>query len=228
MNKTTSRRIQSFVLRQGRITPNQQRGLDTYLPIYGLKLEEGLINPAEIFGRQAPLTVEIGFGMGASLLEQAQAMPERDFIGIEVHLPGVGKLLAEVGKLGLTNIRVYQADAVEVLTNCLPASCIDTLQIFFPDPWHKAKHHKRRLIQQEFIQLVKLKLAPSGKLHLATDWEEYANEMLELLDNTEELTNIAGLNTFSPRPETRPVTKFEMRGKRLGHGSWDLIYQLKK
>lgn len=225
--KDQPRKIQSYVLRQGRITPNQQNGLDTYLPIFGLKLEEGLINPTEVFGRAAPLTVEIGFGMGASLLEQAQAMPERNFIGIEVHLPGVGKLLAEAGKLGLTNIRVYQADAVEVLSSCLPAGCIDTLQIFFPDPWHKKKHNKRRLVQSEFIELVITKLAPKGLLHLATDWQEYAEEMLDLLDNTKSLTNTAGANNFSPKPASRPTTKFERRGFALGHGSWDLIYQLK-
>lgn len=223
---TNQRTIQSFVMRQGRITPNQQKGLDTYLPIFGLKLEDGLINPAEVFGRTAPLTVEIGFGMGASLLEQAQAMPERNFIGIEVHLPGVGKLLAEAGKLGLTNIRVYQADAVEVLNQCLPTGCINTLQIFFPDPWHKKKHNKRRLVQSKFVELVITKLAPKGLLHLATDWEEYAEEMLELLDKITNLSNIAGAKNYSPKPTSRPTTKFERRGFALGHSSWDLIYQL--
>lgn len=220
-----NRRIQSFVLRQGRITPNQQQGLTQYLPIYGLQLDDGQINPAEVFNRSAPLTVEIGFGMGASLLEQAQTQPQVNFIGIEVHLPGVGKLLAEAGKLGLTNLKIYQADAVEVLTHCLAAQSINTLQIFFPDPWHKKKHHKRRLIKPEFIELVKKKLAPEGKLHLATDWQNYAEEMLEMLDNTAGLSNIAGRGNYSERPSSRPLTKFELRGKALGHGSWDLIYQ---
>lgn len=226
MNSSSpSRRIQSFVLRQGRMTPSQQEGLSEYFPVYGLQLEDDLINPAEVFNRSAPLTVEIGFGMGASLLEQLQTQPDTNFIGIEVHLPGVGKLLAETGKLGLTNLKVYRDDAVEILERCFPAGSIDCLQIFFPDPWHKKKHHKRRLIQPEFIELVKKKLAPEGKLHLATDWENYAEEMLEMLDNTAGLSNLAGAGNYSERPASRPQTKFELRGKALGHGSWDLIYQ---
>lgn len=220
------KRIRSFVLRQGRMTGAQQRGIDDFLPRYGLSLEAGRINPAEIFGRQAPLVVEVGFGMGNSLLEQLQTMPDHDFMGIEVHLPGVGKLLCEAGDLNLNNLRVYRDDAVEVLNQCLPDESIDLFQLFFPDPWPKKKHHKRRIVQPPFVETVRKKLKIGGRFHLATDWEAYAEHMRDVMNTAPGYENTAESGQdFVPRPQSRPLTKFEKRGEKLGHGVWDLIYQ---
>ncbi|WP_404415859.1 tRNA (guanosine(46)-N7)-methyltransferase TrmB [Marinospirillum sp.] len=219
------KRIRSFVLRQGRMTAAQQRGVDDFLPHYGLNLEDGRINPAEVFGRQAPLVVEVGFGMGNSLLEQLQALPDHDFIGIEVHLPGVGKLLCEAGDLNLDNLRVYRDDAVEVLNRCFPDESIDLFQLFFPDPWPKKKHHKRRIVQPPFVEIVRRKLKIGGRFHQATDWAAYAEHMRDVMNAAPGYSNTASEGDFVPRPETRPLTKFEQRGEKLGHGVWDLIYQ---
>jgi len=220
------KRIRSFVLRQGRMTGAQQRGIDDFLPRYGLTLDAGRINPAEIFGRQAPLVVEVGFGMGNSLLEQLQSMPDHDFIGIEVHLPGVGKLLCEAGDLNLDNLRVYRDDAVEVLNQCFPDESIDLFQLFFPDPWPKKKHHKRRIVQPPFVETIRKKLKIGGRFHLATDWEAYAEHMRDVMNAAPGYENTAEPGQeFVPRPESRPLTKFEKRGEKLGHGVWDLIYQ---
>ncbi|SFC32961.1 tRNA (guanine-N(7)-)-methyltransferase [Marinospirillum celere] len=220
------KRIRSFVLRQGRMTGAQQRGINDFLPRYGLSLDEGRIDPAGVFGRQAPLVVEVGFGMGNSLLEQLQAMPDHDFIGIEVHLPGVGKLLCEAGDLNLDNLRVYRDDAVEVLNQCLPDESIDLFQLFFPDPWPKKKHHKRRIVQPPFVETVRKKLKIGGRFHLATDWEAYAEHMRDVMNAAPGYANTAELGQdFVPRPASRPLTKFEKRGEKLGHGVWDLIYQ---
>lgn len=217
------RTIRSFVLRTGRMTEGQTRALETNLPRFGLQLEDGMLDQQAVFGRIAPLTFEIGFGMGASLAAMAAAAPERDFIGVEVHRPGVGKLLALVQEQGLENLRVYCDDAVEVLARCIPDDSLDRVQIYFPDPWHKKKHHKRRLVQPEFVQRLRAKLRIGGVLHLATDWEHYAEHMLEVMQVAEGYRNQhAG---YAPRPDWRPLTKFELRGERLGHGVWDLLFE---
>lgn len=220
------KRIRSFVLRQGRMTAAQQRGIDEFLPKYGRTLEDGAFDAAEVFGRTAPLVVEVGFGMGASLLQQLQSMPDHDFVGIEVHLPGVGKLLCEAGDLGVDNLRVYRADAVEVLNQCFADESIDLFQLFFPDPWPKKKHHKRRIVQPPFVETIRKKLKIGGRFHLATDWEAYAEHMRDVMNAAPGYQNTATAGEdFVPRPDSRPLTKFEQRGERLGHGVWDLIYQ---
>lgn len=205
------------------MSPRQQGGLDL-LGKYGIAYPSVLLDYAKIFNRQAPVTLEIGFGMGQSLLAMAQAMPERDFIGIEVHSNGVGSLLADIEDEAISNLRVVCHDAVEVVRDMLADNSLDCVQIFFPDPWPKKRHHKRRLIQAPFIAALRQKLIIGGKLHIATDWQNYAQEILELMNVTEGFYNVAGPGQFSPRPELRPLTKFEKRGQKLGHGVWDLIF----
>lgn len=219
------RRIRSFVVRAGRMTEGQQRALDDNWPQYGLELKDGMIDPAQVFGREAPLVLEIGFGMGDSLIEMARHAPEKNFIGIEVHPPGVGRLLSRAAEAGLTNIRVYCDDAVEVLAQCIPDASLETLQLFFPDPWHKKRHHKRRIVQPEFAQKIRHKLAIGGCFHMATDWENYAEHMMDVMSVAEGYRNRAGAGEYSPQPEWRPVTKFQQRGERLGHGVWDLMFE---
>ncbi|MBS9404640.1 tRNA (guanosine(46)-N7)-methyltransferase TrmB [Halomonas sp. TRM85114] len=221
------RGIKSYVLRAGRMTQAQSRGLEEVWPRLGLTLAEGRQDLDALFGRQAPRVVEIGFGMGASLVEQAERHPDTDFIGIEVHAPGVGKLLDEADKHGLTNLRVYREDALAVLEQCLPEASLDTLQLFFPDPWPKKKHHKRRIVQPAFIELIRTRLKIGGTLHMATDWEAYAEWMAEVLGAAPGYANTtdSAMSSCVPRPEFRPLTKFEARGERLGHGVWDLIYR---
>ncbi len=218
------RKVRSFVLRAGRMTEGQQRALDEAWPQYGLALDAGAIDPAAVFGRAAPLVLEIGFGMGDSMIEMAKDQPEKNYIGIEVHRPGVGRLLNNAQLLGLENIRVYCDDAVEVLANCIPDGSLDTLQLFFPDPWHKKKHHKRRIVQPAFAQAIRKKLKLGGVFHMATDWENYAEHMMEVMSAAEGYKNVAGEGQYSPQPEWRPVTKFQKRGERLGHGVWDLMF----
>ena len=218
------REIRSFVLRQGRITPGQKRALDELWPRYGLDPGER-IDPVRIFARQAPLTLEIGFGNGDSLASMAAEAPDTDFIGIEVHRPGVGHLLQELDRQSLNNVRVFNEDAVKVLKDCLPDDCLDRLLLFFPDPWHKKRHHKRRIVRPEIIGLVAQKLKPGGILHMATDWENYAQHMLEVLERAPAFRNCAGAGLYSEKPGYRPVTKFELRGRKLGHGVWDLLFQ---
>lgn len=216
------RRIRSFVLRQGRMTGAQQSGLEL-LPQKGVLREHGVLDCEKVFGRSAPIVLEIGFGMGASLLQMAQASPEKDFIGIEVHRPGVGKLLHDMADAKVDNIRVYCDDAVEVLQQCIADNSLAGVQIFFPDPWHKKRHHKRRLIQPEFVQLLHRKLQKDGVLHIATDWQDYAEHILAVMQAAPNFRNCADEN-YAPRPEYRPKTKFEQRGVRLGHGVWDIIF----
>jgi len=218
------RSIRSFVLRTGRMTPAQQRALDEHWLRKGLERERGRLDFEQVFGRRAPVVLEIGFGMGQSLVAMAKAAPDKDFIGIEVHRPGVGKLLHTMAEEGVENIRAYCDDAVQVLEQCIADDSLAGVQIFFPDPWHKKKHHKRRLIQAEFLQLLRRKLAPGGVLHVATDWQDYAEHILDVLSRAEGFSNLAG-EGYSPRPEHRPKTKFEMRGERLGHGVWDLLFE---
>lgn len=219
------RPVRSYVIRGGRMTPAQQRGHDENWERWGLAHSAGPLDFSATFGREAPRVLEIGFGMGQSLLAMAAAAPERDFIGVEVHRPGVGKLLHTMAEAGVSNIRVYCHDAVEVLRDCIPEASLDAIQIFFPDPWHKARHHKRRLIQPPFTQQLCRHLKPGGILHLATDWENYAQQMLEVLSATPQLVNTAGTGYCVPRPAHRPLTKFELRGERLGHGVWDLMFR---
>ncbi|WP_346838165.1 tRNA (guanosine(46)-N7)-methyltransferase TrmB [Microbulbifer sp. SAOS-129_SWC] len=217
--------IRSYVIRAGRMTEGQRRAFDTYWGSFGLSLFDGPLDPQAVFGRSAPLVLEIGFGMGDSLLAMAEAEPDKDFIGIEVHPPGVGRLINNAGKAGVKNLRVYMADAVDVLNDCIADGALARFQLYFPDPWHKKKHHKRRIVQPEFVRLLCIKLATGGLLHMATDWENYAEHMLEVLEAEAMLENTAGAGHYAPRPQFRPETKFERRGQRLGHGVWDLLYK---
>lgn len=222
------RRIKSYVLREGRLTTGQERAIKDLWPVWGVEYQEALINPAVLFNRDnAPLTVEIGFGMGKSLVEMAGNAPERNFIGIEVHTPGIGACLADIRDHEITNLRIVHHDAVEVFNNMIPDGSVDTLQLYFPDPWHKARHHKRRIVKQEFLDMVIPKLKQGGVIHMATDWENYAEQMLEVLSGDARLENMSADGTYVPRPDFRPLTKFELRGQRLGHGVWDLMFRKK-
>ena len=221
-NPAFQRHIKSFVLRQGHLSPAQQRALDTLYPQFGIDYTGQPLDLAQAFGRTAPRILEIGFGMGQATAAIAAAHPEQDYLGIEVHGPGVGSLLKLVGENRLTNIRVIGHDAVEVVREMLPADCLDGIHVFFPDPWHKKRHNKRRLIQPAFVELLVSRLKPGGYLHLATDWEDYAVQMLEVLSACPALANTA--DGYAPRPDYRPLTKFEQRGIRLGHGVWDLVF----
>ena len=219
------RAIKSFVMRAGRMTEGQQRGLEQGWPRFGLQRAAGLQDLDALFGRQAPRTLEIGFGMGHSLLEMAEAAPEQDFIGVEVHRPGVGALLSGLIARNLSNVRIYDCDALEVLRDCIADASLDRLLLFFPDPWHKARHNKRRIVQPAFADLVRRKLKIGGVLHMATDWEPYAEHMLEVMNQAPGYRNQAADGRWVERPAERPVTKFERRGERLGHGVWDLKFE---
>ena len=227
MQETTEqhRAIRSFVLRQGRLTKGQESAMQSLWPQFGIEAADTELELAHLFGRTAPITLEIGFGNGESLLQMAQAAPERDFLGIEVHTPGVGHLLKLMGDTGVTNIRVLNTDAVEILKQRIPAQSLDRVQLFFPDPWHKKKHHKRRIVQPEFVDLMSSRLSQGGVFHMATDWQHYAEYMVEVMQTRSDFQNLAENPPYSPRPATRPLTKFENRGLRLGHGVWDLLYQ---
>ena len=218
------RAIKSFVMRAGRMTEGQQRGLEQGLPKFGLELADGLRDFDQVFGRSAPRTFEIGFGMGHSTLLMAAAAPEQDFIGVEVHRPGVGALLNGALAQNLSNIRVYTCDAMEVLRDCVADASLDRVLLYFPDPWHKSRHHKRRIVKAEFAELVRQKLKVGGVLHMATDWEPYAEYMLEVMQVAPGYRNLAADGRCVERPSERPVTKFERRGERLGHGVWDLKF----
>ncbi len=219
------RPIRSFVRREGRITPSQQRALTFLWSRYGVDAGERLFDFAEIFGRQAPRVLEIGFGDGVSLLQQAQMHPENDYLGIEVHRPGAGRLLHALEMAELTHVRVVCEDAVSVLRQNIPDQSLDVVQLYFPDPWPKKRHHKRRIVQPDFVQQVRAKLRDGGRFHLATDWENYARQMMTVLSSAPGYRNTAGSGNFVPRPDSRPLTKFEQRGQRLGHGVWDLTFE---
>lgn len=225
MDANHPRQIKSFVLRQGRLTKGQEQALATGWPQYGITEGRDWLDFAAIFGNTAPVSLEIGFGNGESLAQMARATPERNFLGIEVHTPGVGHLLHLVQKYQLENLRVMNTDAVEIIQQRIPAGSLDRIQIYFPDPWHKKRHHKRRIIQAEFVHLLATRLQADGLLHLATDWQDYAQAMAEVLQASPDFRtmNPSG-EPFSPRPEFRPLTKFEQRGLKLGHGVWDLLY----
>ena len=218
------RTIRSFVLRQGRMTTSQAQALDKLWPQYGLEITDQLIDFTDLFGNANPVTIEIGFGMGDSLVRMAEQHPERNFLGIEVHGPGVGALLAGVDKLGLTNLRVIQDDAVKVLEQMIGNGSVACFQIFFPDPWHKKRHHKRRLIQPAFVNRLISKLASNGQIHCATDWQPYAEQMMQVLSDSAALQNTCGDQCYVENQQLRPSTKFEKRGERLGHGVWDLLF----
>lgn len=220
--------IRSFVKRQGRMSKRQQHALEQYWGQYGIDYQADGFDLDKAFARHGKTVVEIGFGMGKSLVEQAKANPDCNYLGIEVHTPGVGTLLADCAELNLSNVRIIQHDAVEVLKFMLDDKSIDLFQIFFPDPWHKKRHHKRRLIQAPFVELLISKLKAGGIIHCATDWQGYAEQMMQVLTENQHLTNCVGPEQYSERPESRPLTKFEQRGHRLGHGVWDLLFQLKE
>lgn len=217
------RTIRSYVIRGGRLTNSQQHALDNYWSKYGIDDIKAPLDCATLFGRQAPVVMEIGFGMGDSLLAMARSNPDKNFIGVEVHKPGVGRLLHEIEALALSNLRIYCYDAKEILENCVAEKTLDTVQIFFPDPWHKKKHNKRRLVQPEFMQLVRRKLAIGGRVHMATDWAPYAEHMMEVMSVAPGYTNAVGAGQYSTDAD-RPLTKFEKRGQRLGHAVHDLIF----
>ncbi len=216
------RSIRSFVVRAGRLGPGQARALAELGPRFLLPFAPDPIDFAACFGRTAPCVLEIGFGMGDATAAIAQAMPGTDFIGVEVHTPGVGALLKRIGESGLSNLRLVRHDAVDVLTQMIAPASLAGVNVFFPDPWHKLKHNKRRLLQGDFVALLASRLAPGGTLHCATDWQPYAEQMLAVLAGEPTLTNTAA--GFAPRPEHRPLTKFEHRGLKLGHGVWDLVF----
>lgn len=218
------RQIRSFVRRQGRLSETQQYALDHLADKYCLKLEQGMLNFAEIFGRSAPCVLEIGFGMGQSLVAQAQQNPEQNYIGIEVHRPGIGNVLAAIEAHYLTNIRLFNADAVEVLHRCIPDNSLSAVQLFFPDPWPKRRHLKRRLVQPPFVELIRQKLMVGGRFHLATDWQNYAEQMMAVLTAAPGFKNAIAPMQFAPRPQERPLTKFELRGQKLGHQVFDLLF----
>ncbi|SHI10079.1 tRNA (guanosine(46)-N7)-methyltransferase TrmB [Ferrimonas marina] len=219
------RKIRSYVKREGRMTKGQARAMEEYFPTMGLKHEDGAVDLDQAFGRSAPVVLEIGFGMGKSLVEMAAAEPDKNFVGIEVHGPGVGACLLYAEELGVTNLRVFEHDAVEVLADCIADQSLDRVQLYFPDPWHKKRHHKRRIVKEEFVAEIRNKLKLGGLFHMATDWEHYAEHMVAEMNEAPGFVNTASEGDFVPRPDFRPLTKFEARGHRLGHGVWDLIYK---
>ncbi len=221
----SQRHIRSYVLRQGRVSPAQQRAVDTLLPRFGIPYAAQQLDLELAFGRAAPKILEIGFGMGESTATIAQAHPENDYLALEVHTPGVGNLLKLIDAQQIANIRIIQHDAVEVLRDMIADASLSGVHIFFPDPWHKARHNKRRLIQAPFIAQLVRKLRPGGYIHVATDWQDYAEQVLRVLSEEPLLENTA--TDYAPRPEYRPLTKFEQRGIRLGHGVWDLVFRRK-
>ncbi|MCB1888130.1 MAG: tRNA (guanosine(46)-N7)-methyltransferase TrmB [Rhodocyclaceae bacterium] len=221
--RLTSQSIRSFVLRQGRMSPAQVRYLEQMMPRVGIPYRAALLDTAATFGRQAPVILEIGFGMGAATADIAEARPEDNFIGIEVHAPGVGNLCKLIDERDIGNLRIVQHDAVDVLRDMIAPGSLAGVHIYFPDPWPKKRHHKRRLVQPPLVRTVAERLAPGGYLHCATDWEDYAVQMLDVLGAEPLLENTA--DGYAPRPDFRPLTKFEQRGIRLGHGVWDLVFR---
>jgi len=219
----TKRKIRSFVLRQGRLTPAQERAFLSGWPVYGLEYQKEPLDISQAFERSdSKKILEIGFGMGDATAKIAQTLPDHDFLAVEVHAPGVGALLKHMQEGDIENIRIIQHDAVEVLNNMLADGSLDGVHIFFPDPWHKKRHHKRRLIQAEFVKLLCSKLKSGAYIHVATDWQEYAEWVLEVLQAEPQLNNTA--TDYAEKPDYRPLTKFENRGIKLGHGVWDLVF----
>ncbi|AKD38284.1 tRNA (guanine-N(7)-)-methyltransferase [Pasteurella multocida subsp. multocida OH4807] len=221
------RKVRSFVLRTGRLSEFQKNAMNQNWGFYGLEHQNELFDFKKIYGNDNPVILEIGFGMGHSLVEMALLNPARNYLGIEVHTPGVGACIATAVEKGVKNLRVICHDATEILRDCIADGSLGGLQLFFPDPWHKAKHHKRRIVQTHFVEKVMQKLMQGGFIHMATDWENYAEHMLEVLQQAEGLHNTSATNDYIPRPDFRPLTKFEQRGHRLGHGVWDLYFTKK-
>lgn len=219
------RKVRSFVLREGRLTKGQAQAIEQQWPLMGLDYSPNPINLETIFHRDADTVLEIGFGMGASLVEIAKNAPEKNFIGIEVHKPGIGACLGSAAEAKINNLRLYHHDALEVLNNCIADNSLSRVQLYFPDPWHKARHHKRRIVQAEFVQLIRQKLKIGGVFHMATDWENYSEHMLNVMNLAEGYKNLSKTADFVERPDFRPLTKFEARGQRLGHGVWDLMFE---
>ena len=219
-------RIKSFVRRKGRITPGQNFALEHHWERFCLNPEMD-VNFADIFGNDAPIIIEIGFGNGDSLAKMAAENPDKNYIGIEVHRPGVGHLLMKIDEMQLSNVRIYCHDAIEILEKRVPDNSLAGLHLFFPDPWHKKKHHKRRIVRDSFVALLERKLASNGYFHAATDWGNYAEWMLEMLNRAPNFENLSPTQTFCERPDYRPLTKFEQRGIRLGHGVWDVMFAKK-
>lgn len=217
-------KIKSYVKREGRLTAGQAKALEKNWDRMGLSIEQGLLDLSQVFEREAPTVLEIGFGMGKSLVEMAAAAPELNFIGIEVHRPGVGACLASADDAGISNLRVFEHDAVEVLQSCIADNALHRVQLYFPDPWHKKKHHKRRIVQPDFVQQLRAKLAFGATFHMATDWEPYAEHMIEVMESATGFSNTSA-ERYVARPDYRPITKFELRGQKLGHGVWDIIYK---
>ena len=226
MTDTSHRRsIRSFVLRQGRLTKGQERAFEEGWPRFGIDYHPEPLEIPALFGNANPVYLEIGFGNGESLAAMARDNPQRNYIGIEVHRPGVGHLLMKLEEYACSNVRVCRHDAIEVLRDMIPNGALAGVYLFFPDPWHKKRHHKRRIVQAGFLQLLASKIRPGGFLHAATDWKNYAEHMLEELNASPYFRNTANGGDFVPRPDYRPLTKFEQRGLRLGHGVWDLIFE---
>jgi len=219
------RKVKSYIKREGRITKGQAQALENHWDDMGLNHKDGLINPASLFGNDNPVVLEIGFGMGKSLVEMAKNAPEKNFIGVEVHRPGVGACVALAVAEDVKNLKVYEHDAIEVLADCIAEQSLTTVQLFFPDPWHKKKHHKRRIVKPEFVEAIRQKLVVGGVFHMATDWENYAECMLEDMQSAPGYENLSDTNDYVPRPDSRPLTKFENRGQRLGHGVWDIQFK---
>jgi len=217
------RPIRSFVLRQGRFSPAQQRARETLLPRFGVPYAPARLGLAAVFGRDNPKILEIGFGMGEATAEIAEAQPDRDFLAVEVHSPGVGGLLKLLDQRNLRNVRIVQHDAADVVAHMIAPGALAGVHVFFPDPWPKKRHHKRRLLQAEFIHALAQRLGPAGYLHVATDWEDYATEVLAAASAEPLLVNTTA--GFAPRPAHRPATKFEQRGLKLGHGVWDIVFE---
>jgi tRNA (guanine-N7-)-methyltransferase len=219
------RKIRSFVRREGRLTKGQERALRELFPVYGLTpAENSTLQFVQIFTNDHPVHLEIGIGDGHTLVSMATQYPQHNYLGIEVHRPGIGNALLQIDKTGLRNVRLICDDAVEVLKHHIADQTLVAVYIFFPDPWHKTRHHKRRLIQPEFVNLLRAKLQPGARLHMATDWQGYAEHMLQVMTEAEGFTNLAGAGHYSDKPDYRPLTKFEQRGLRLGHGVWDLVF----
>ena len=224
-NNNRQRKIRSYVRREGRFTPSQRLAFESLWPVYGIDKTTEKWNFEKLFGRQSDVFLELGFGDGRVLKTLAARHPENDYLGIEVHRPGVGRVMRELNEEGLTNVKLSAEDGMDILQQNIAADSLAGLLIFFPDPWHKKKHHKRRMIQPEFSHMAATRIKPGGILHLATDWEDYAAQMMEVLSAEPLLENIHLENTFVERPESRPLTKYEQRGLRLGHGVWDLVFR---
>ncbi|RLA04403.1 MAG: tRNA (guanosine(46)-N7)-methyltransferase TrmB [Gammaproteobacteria bacterium] len=221
------RPIRSFVIRSARMTTAQQKALDQHWEHYGIEAEESMLDYGQLFGRTANTYLEIGFGMGQSLVKMAGLRSEDNFIGADVCQPGIGAVIGGAERIGLNNLKIHQGDAVELMRQRIPAESLSGVYVFFPDPWPKRRHHKRRLIQPEFVEVISSRLKPGGYLHVATDWQDYAGHISKTLQASPTLTNCADDGPYSPRPDYRSLTKYEARGQRLGHGVWDIIYRRK-